>query len=119
MKRALIVAAGNTDGTEVSQKYDLENLKNIFKDSYENIKRNRKNHWLYFGIAICNTWCTFGIKNTYYETIIKDFYNNFVQFDSGYQYPPQLVFVCEDDKHIAEAFKAIVLNNVQITKIKL
>jgi hypothetical protein len=49
----------------------------------------------------------------------KDFYDNFVPGDSGFKSMPQLIIVCEDDKHIAEAFKAIVLNNVQITKIKL
>ncbi|MBQ3408078.1 MAG: hypothetical protein IJH12_02590 [Clostridia bacterium] len=49
----------------------------------------------------------------------KDFYDNFVPNDSGFKSLPQLIIVCEDDKHIAEAFKAVVLNNVQITKIKL
>ena len=49
----------------------------------------------------------------------KDFYENFVPNDSGFKSLPQLIIVCEDDKHIAEAFKAIVLNNVQINKIKL
>ncbi len=49
----------------------------------------------------------------------KDFYENFVPGDSGFKSLPQLIIVCEDDKHIAEAFKAIVLNNVQINKIKL
>lgn len=49
----------------------------------------------------------------------KDFYENFVPNDSGFKSIPQLIIVCEDDKHIAEAFKAIVLNNVQINKIKL
>ena len=49
----------------------------------------------------------------------KDFYENFVPGDSGFKSLPQLIIVCEDDKHIAEAFKAVVLNNVQINKIKL
>ena len=49
----------------------------------------------------------------------KDFYENFVPNDSGFKSLPQLIIVCEDDKHIAEAFKTIVLNNIQINKIKL
>ena len=49
----------------------------------------------------------------------KDFYENFVPNDSGFKSLPQLIIVCEDDKHIAEAFKTIVLNGVQIAKIKL
>ena len=49
----------------------------------------------------------------------KDCYENFVPNDSGFKSLPQLIIVCEDDKHIAEAFKTIVLNNIQINKIKL
>ena len=49
----------------------------------------------------------------------KDFYENFVSNDSGFKSLPQLIIVCEDDKHIAEAFKTVVLNGVQIAKIKL
>ena len=49
----------------------------------------------------------------------SDFYNNFVQFDSGYQYPPQLVFVCEDDKHTVETFKQIVKNKIELKNTKL
>ena len=40
--------------------------------------------------------------------LIKDFNENFVQFDSGYETRPQIVLLCEDDKHMAETFKAIV-----------
>ena len=49
----------------------------------------------------------------------KDFYENFVPNDSGFKSMPQLIIVCEDDKHIAETFKTIVLNDVTISKIKL
>ena len=49
----------------------------------------------------------------------QDFYNNFVPGDSGFKSLPQLIIVCEDDKHVAEVFKTIVLNDVQIDKIKL
>ena len=35
----------------------------------------------------------------------KDFYENFVPGDCGYTALPQLIIVCEDEKHIAEAFK--------------
>lgn len=49
----------------------------------------------------------------------KDFYENFVPGDSGFKSIPQLIIVCEDDKHIAEAFKTFVINDIQITRIKL
>ncbi len=32
---------------------------------------------------------------------------------------PQLILVCEDEKHMAETFKAIVMNNLEISNIKL
>ena len=49
----------------------------------------------------------------------KDFYENFVQMDSGFQTLPQLILVCEDELHTKEAFKEIVTNGVEISKIKL
>ena len=49
----------------------------------------------------------------------KDFYNNFVPGDSGFSNLPQLILVCEDDKHMAEVFKEIVMNNLSLDKIKI
>lgn len=51
--------------------------------------------------------------------LLKDFYENFVQFDSGYETKPQLVLLCEDDKHTAEAFKIIVSNKLEISNAKI
>lgn len=51
--------------------------------------------------------------------LYKDFYDNFVQFDSGYEIKPQLVIVCEDDKHMVEVFKEIVTRKLEINGIKL
>ena len=47
----------------------------------------------------------------------KDFYDNFALGDSGFISIPQLVFVCEDDRHMAETFKVLVTNNINIQKI--
>ena len=49
----------------------------------------------------------------------KDFYDNFVQMDSGFKSVPQLIIVCEDEKHMAETFKEIVVNQIEFDKIKL
>ena len=51
--------------------------------------------------------------------LYKDFYENFVTGDSGFSNIPQLILVCEDDRHMAETFKEIILNKVEIPKIKL
>lgn len=44
--------------------------------------------------------------------LYKDFYESFVQFDSGFETKPQLIFVCEDEKHMVETLKAIVTNRM-------
>ena len=51
--------------------------------------------------------------------LYKDFYDNFVPFDSGYQIPPQLIIVCEDDKHAVETYKVIVSNKLDTSKFKI
>ena len=51
--------------------------------------------------------------------LLKDFYENFVQFDSGYETKPQLVLLCEDDKHTIETFRIIVTNNLEISNAKI
>ncbi len=47
----------------------------------------------------------------------KDFYDNFTPGDSGFASIPQLVFICEDDKNMAETFKTLITNKVSIQKI--
>ena len=51
--------------------------------------------------------------------LYKDFYENFQPMDSGYMSMPQLIIICEDDKHMAETFREIVVNQVEISQIKL
>ncbi len=51
--------------------------------------------------------------------LYKEFYENFVAGDSGFSSIPQLILVCEDEKHMAETFKEIVTNQLEIPQIKL
>lgn len=51
--------------------------------------------------------------------LYNDFYTNFVNGDSGFKNIPQLVLLCEDDKHMAETFKYITINKLEIEKLKL
>ena len=39
--------------------------------------------------------------------------------DSGFVSVPQLILVCEDDKHMAETFKEIVVNNIELKNINI
>ena len=49
----------------------------------------------------------------------KEFYENFVSGDSGFSSMPQLILICEDDKHMALCFKEIVTKGLEIPQIKL
>ena len=51
--------------------------------------------------------------------LYNDFYDNFQIMDSGFESMPQLIIICEDEKHMAETFKTIVINKVELNKIKL
>ena len=51
--------------------------------------------------------------------LYEDFYSSFVRMDSGFDNMPQLIFVCEDDKHMVETFKEIIKNKITLEKIKL
>ena len=51
--------------------------------------------------------------------LYNDFYNNYVPGDSGFSSMPQLILICEDEKHMAETFKTIVMNKVEMQRIKM
>ena len=51
--------------------------------------------------------------------LYNDFYKNFVPMDSGLRTIPQLILLCEDEKHMAETFREIVVNGLEIDKINL
>ena len=51
--------------------------------------------------------------------LYNDFYTNFLSGDSGFSTMPQLILICEDDKNMAETFKTIIINKVEIDRINL
>ena len=51
--------------------------------------------------------------------LYKDFYENFVAMDSGFKTIPQLILLCEDEKHMAETFREIVVNGLGIDILNL
>ena len=50
--------------------------------------------------------------------LYQDFYDNFVPGDSGFASMPQLIFICEDEKHMAETFRTIIVNQVEIKQLR-
>ncbi len=81
-------------------KFNLDGKKIDFV--YEVIRRNKE--WKEQLIERMKQW--------------QDFYKNFEPGDSGFYNIPQLIFVCEDEKNMAEVFKELVINNLFIDKIK-
>ncbi len=79
-------------------------------------KNNKSISFLFEAIRREDDW-----KNKLVEKmrLYQDFYDNFVPGDSGFSNIPQLIFICEDEKHTAEAFKIIVTKGLEISKIKL
>ena len=51
--------------------------------------------------------------------LYQDFYGNFQAGDSNFLSMPQLIMICEDEKHMAECFKEIITNKVEIPQIKM
>ena len=107
------------DSYTVKPSLKAKALGKIFKPSGGSVKltKNKKSiEFLFEVIRREDNWQTKLIDKIKFY---KDFYDNFVQGDSGFSTIPQLILVCEDKKHMAEAFKEIVMNNIEFKNINL
>lgn len=107
----------NFDSFVLKPVIDVKTLSKSFKP-ISNIKLKHGNSEINFVFEVIrrnNGW-----ENKLVERMLlwKEFYDNFVPGDSGYSNVPQLVFVCEDEKHMAEVFKVLVIKNIKIDKIQ-
>ena len=81
------------------------------------LTKNQKSiHFLFEVVRREENWKTKLVEKM---RLYKDFYDNYVPGDSNFPNMPQLIFVCEDDNHMAEVFREIVTNQVNIDKIRL
>ena len=94
-------------------------LGKVFKASGGGIKLTKGEKSIQFLFEVIRREDDWQNKLTDKIRMYKDFYENFVPGDCGYTALPQLIIVCEDEKHIAEAFKHIVINKLEIDKINL
>ena len=94
-------------------------LNKIFKPTGGTVKLTKADKSIYFVFEVVRREEAWEKRLTEKMKFYQDFYNNFQPMDSGFNTMPQLVFVCEDDRHTAEVFKQIVVNKVQIPQIKL
>lgn len=94
-------------------------LKKQFKATGGRIILKKANKSIDFLFEIVRREDDWGKKLNEKMKLYNDFYNNFVPGDSDFKTIPQLILVCEDDKHITEVFKTIVMNQLEIEKINI
>lgn len=91
----------------------------IFKATGGSVKLTKNNKSIQFVFEAVRREIDWQKKLVEKMRLYKDFYENFVMGDSGYSALPQLIIICEDEKHMAETFKEIITNQVEIPQIKL
>ena len=91
----------------------------LFKASGGSVKLTKNNKSIEFIFEVVRREPDWEKKLVEKMRLYKDFYENFQIGDSGYMNMPQIILVCEDEKHMAETFKAIVMNQVEISNVKL
>ena len=91
----------------------------IFKETGGSVKLTKNSKSIQFIFEVIRREEEWKKKLTDKMRLYKDFYDNYVTGDSGFSGIPQLIIVCEDEKHMAEVFKEIVTNQLEISKIKL
>ena len=91
----------------------------VFKATGGSVKLTKNNKSVTFLFEVIRREPDWQKKLADKMAMYKEFYENFVPGDSGFAAMPQLIFVCEDDKHTAETFKEIVKNKLEIPQIKL
>ena len=91
----------------------------VFKATGGSVKLTKNKKSIQFVFEVVRREMDWQKKLVEKMRLYKDFYENFVQGDSGFTSMPQLILVCEDERHMAECFKEIVTNRVEIPQIKL
>lgn len=94
-------------------------LGKVFKPSGGAVKLTKSNKSIQFLFEVVRREQDWQKKIVDKMKFYQDFYNNFIPMDSGFKSVPQLILVCEDDKHMAEVFREIVTKNININKINL
>lgn len=107
------------DSYVVKPALNAKTMGKVFKATGGSVKLTKNNKSITFLFEVIRRESDWQKKLVDKMNMYKDFYENFVQGDSGFSVMPQLIFVCEDDRHTAEVFKEIVKNKLEISQIKL
>ena len=107
------------DSYTVKQELTAKQTGKVFKATGGSVKLTKNNKSISFLFEVIRREETWKDKLVEKMRLYQDFYDNFVPGDSGFSIMPQLIIVCEDEKHAAEAFKIIVTKQLEINKIRL
>ena len=107
------------DSYVVKPAITAKTLGKVFKATGGSVKLTKNNKSIQFLFEVVRREFDWKKKLVEKMNLYKDFYENFQPGDSGFAGLPQLILVCEDEKHMAECFKEIVTNKVEIPQIKL
>ena len=107
------------DSYVVKPAITAKTLGKVFKSTGGSVKLTKNNKSIQFLFEVVRREFDWKKKLVEKMNLYKDFYENFQPGDSGFTGLPQLILVCEDEKHMAECFKEIVTNKVEIPQIKL
>ena len=107
------------DSYNVKPTINAKQTGKVFKATGGSVKLTKNNKSIEFLFEVVRREEEWEKKLVDKMKLYNDFYNNFVAGDSGFSSMPQLILICEDEKHMAETFKTIVINKVEIEKINL
>ena len=107
------------DSYVVKPAITAKNLGKVFKATGGSVKLTKNSKSIQFLFEVFRRELDWQKKLVEKMNLYKDFYENFQPGDSEFACLPQLILVCEDEKHMAECFKEIVTNKVEIPQIKL
>ena len=107
------------DEYTVKPQITAKTLGKTFKATGGSVKLTKNNKSIIFLFEVIRREEEWEKKLVDKMKLYQDFYQNYVQGDSGFSAMPQLIFVCEDEKNMVESFKEIVTNQVEIPQIKL
>lgn len=107
------------DSYVVKPAITAKTLSKVFKTTGGSVKLTKNGKSIQFLFEVFRREPDWQKKLVERMNLYKDFYENFVPGDSGFSGIPQLIFVCEDDKHMVECFKEMVKNQLEISQIKL
>ena len=107
------------DSYVVKPAITAKTLAKVFKATGGSVKLTKNDKSIQFVFEVFRREPDWQKKLVDKMKLYKDFYENFLPGDSGFSGIPQLIFVCEDERHMAECFKEIVTNKVELPKIKM